>query len=278
MDNLKHYFVGSAGGISAILVGQPFDYLKVRVQTSKKMYTGPMDALFQTVKTEGIIGLYRGMSAPLLGVAPIFGVSFWGFTAAKQFLLTVREFPTCQNLSIPDVAAAGGLSSLVTSSIITPVERIKCLLQTQNLGNRKPIYRGAIDCGRLLTKSEGLSSLYRGFSATLLRDSLGFAAYFAGYEMAKRYLSKDKEQKPYHIVLAGSFAGLSYAMLAMPADIIKSRMQSGISKNGFVTVATEVMGDYGLKGFYKGFAPLALRAMPAAAACFLGIEAASKFL
>eukprot|EP01029_Cantina_marsupialis_P005475 TRINITY_DN1599_c0_g1_i1.p1 TRINITY_DN1599_c0_g1~~TRINITY_DN1599_c0_g1_i1.p1 ORF type:complete len:131 (+),score=12.24 TRINITY_DN1599_c0_g1_i1:227-619(+) len=130
--------------------------------------------------------------------------------------------------------------------------------------------------------------------------------------MAKRYLSKDKEQKPYHsefiiinlhhvlliyihvsvcilheliihfyfcsVVLAGSFAGLSYAMLAMPADIIKSRMQSGISKNGFVTVATEVMGDYGLKGFYKGFAPLALRAMPAAAACFLGIEAASKFL
>ena len=43
------------------------------------MYTGMWDCVVKTVKFEGLFGgLYKGMSAPLVGVTPIFALSFLG--------------------------------------------------------------------------------------------------------------------------------------------------------------------------------------------------------
>lgn len=57
---------------------QPFDLVKVRMQTAPDgFYKGTLDCFTKTVKTDGIRGLYRGMSTPLIGVTPIFAVSFW---------------------------------------------------------------------------------------------------------------------------------------------------------------------------------------------------------
>jgi solute carrier family 25 carnitine/acylcarnitine transporter 20/29 len=56
---------------------QPFDLVKVRLQTTEGIYKSTFDCFAQTVKKDGITGLYRGMSTPLVGVTPIFAVSFW---------------------------------------------------------------------------------------------------------------------------------------------------------------------------------------------------------
>lgn len=56
---------------------QPFDLVKVRLQTTEGVYKSTFDCFSQTVKKDGIRGLYRGMSTPLIGVTPIFAVSFW---------------------------------------------------------------------------------------------------------------------------------------------------------------------------------------------------------
>jgi solute carrier family 25 carnitine/acylcarnitine transporter 20/29 len=43
------------------------------------MYNGMWDCVVKTVKYEGLFGgLYKGMSAPLVGVTPIFALSFLG--------------------------------------------------------------------------------------------------------------------------------------------------------------------------------------------------------
>ena len=43
------------------------------------MYTGMWDCVVKTVKFEGLFGgLYKGMAAPLVGVSPIFALSFLG--------------------------------------------------------------------------------------------------------------------------------------------------------------------------------------------------------
>lgn len=62
-----------SAGMSLVLVGHPFDLVKVRMQTmhvakgEKPPYKNAMDCALQTVKKEGPRGLYRGMSAPLMG-------------------------------------------------------------------------------------------------------------------------------------------------------------------------------------------------------------------
>ena len=48
--------------------GYPFDSVKVRLQASQRgTYSGPADCFRHILRSEGIRGLYRGLSVPLVG-------------------------------------------------------------------------------------------------------------------------------------------------------------------------------------------------------------------
>lgn len=45
-----------------------FDTVKVRLQTSERsQFRGPLDCVLQTVRKEGLAGLYKGATPPLVG-------------------------------------------------------------------------------------------------------------------------------------------------------------------------------------------------------------------
>ena len=67
------------------------------------------------------------MAAPIVGVAPIFALSFAGFGFGKKIVQTDPE----KELTLPQLAIAGGISGVLTTSIMAPGERIKCLLQVR---------------------------------------------------------------------------------------------------------------------------------------------------
>ena len=75
-DNVKSFAAGGFGGICAVLTGHPFDLVKVRLQTG--LYNSSVQCVKQTIAKDGLTGLYRGVLPPLLGVTPMFAVSFWG--------------------------------------------------------------------------------------------------------------------------------------------------------------------------------------------------------
>jgi solute carrier family 25 carnitine/acylcarnitine transporter 20/29 len=70
---LRALAAGGFGGLCAVLVGHPFDLVKVRLQTAERgVYRGAMDVVAQSVAKNGLArGLYAGVSAPLLGVTPM---------------------------------------------------------------------------------------------------------------------------------------------------------------------------------------------------------------
>lgn len=70
---LRSFIAGGVGGICAVVIGHPFDLVKVRMQTAEKgVYTGAMDVVRKTIAREGLArGLYAGVSAPLVGVTPM---------------------------------------------------------------------------------------------------------------------------------------------------------------------------------------------------------------
>lgn len=73
VQSLRALVAGGVGGVCAVVVGHPFDLVKVRLQTAEKgVYTGAMDVVRKTVAREGLArGLYAGVSAPLVGVTPM---------------------------------------------------------------------------------------------------------------------------------------------------------------------------------------------------------------
>jgi hypothetical protein len=73
LQSLRALLAGGVGGVFAVVVGHPFDLVKVRMQTAEKgVYTGAMDVVRKTIAKEGLArGLYAGVSAPLVGVTPM---------------------------------------------------------------------------------------------------------------------------------------------------------------------------------------------------------------
>lgn len=55
IQQIRSLAAGATGGICAVVVGHPFDLVKVRLQTAEKgVYAGAMDVVRKTVAREGL--------------------------------------------------------------------------------------------------------------------------------------------------------------------------------------------------------------------------------
>ncbi|KRZ80268.1 Protein dif-1 [Trichinella papuae] len=289
-DPLRNFLAGGIGGVCCVVTGHPFDTIKVRLQTASTATggfgTSTLSCLKKTVVDEGILALYKGMAAPVAGVAPLFALYFFGCSIGKRLQQTSAD----EQLSIIKTFNAGALSGMMTTLIVAPGERIKCLLQVQHQHQRSEAqYTGPVDVFKKLYKEGGIRSIYRGTVATLLRDVPASGAYLATYECLMRSMkssdyisivqSDTGELSVSKTLLAGGVAGLANWAVALPQDVLKSRLQiapSGMYPNGMRDVARQLIREEGPLALYRGFTPVMLRAFPANAACFLGYEIAMK--
>lgn len=287
---LRSFVAGGFGGVCAVVVGHPFDLVKVRLQTAERgVYSSALDVVRKSVAKDGLRrGLYAGVSAPLVGVTPMFAVSFWGYDLGKDMVRSASAVSPDGTLSIAQISVAGFFSAIPMTAITAPFERVKVILQVQGqkklAPGEKPRYSGGLDVVRQLYREGGVRSVFRGSAATLARDGPGSAAYFAAYEYIKRKLTpRDPNTgKPSGqlsltaITCAGAAAGVAMWIPVFPIDTVKSRLQTA---EGNVTIGGVVKGLYskgGYKAFFPGFGPALARAVPANAATFLGVELAHQ--
>ncbi|VDD94241.1 unnamed protein product [Enterobius vermicularis] len=284
----KNFVSGGFGGVCCVATGHPFDTVKVRLQTmpvpapgEQPLFKGAMDCVAKTVTKEGVLALYKGMAAPIVGVAPLFALFFGGCEIGRRLQSSkpADELTFLQNFN------AGAFAGILTTSVMAPGERIKCVLQVQQSGHKvpgAPHYDGPIDVVKKLYKEGGIRSLYRGTFATLLRDIPASGAYLSTYEYLKKLFSgghTDQKLPTGAILAAGGFAGIANWSVCIPADVLKSRLQTapeGKYPDGIRGVFREVIREEGPKALFKGFTPVMLRAFPANAACFFGLELALR--
>jgi len=281
---IKYFLSGGFGGICTVVTGHPLDTIKVRLQTQpipeagqRPLYEGTFDCAKKTVQREGFKGLYKGMTAPLTGVAPIFAMSFFGFGLGKR----LQQSSSDQQLNNVQLFGAGAFSGVFTTTVMAPGERIKCLLQIQQGGNSPQKYNGMVDCAKQLYREGGIRSIYKGSLATLLRDVPASGMYYLTYDWIKLQLTdKDGKCPLWGVIFAGGMAGINNWLIGMPADVLKSRLQTAPegTYNGIRDVFKELMKKEGPMALYKGITPVMLRAFPANAACFIGFEYCMRFL
>lgn len=292
---LKSFLSGGVGGACVVLVGHPLDLIKVRMQTSEALAQASVGSIVRkTFVNEGVRGLYRGVSAPLLAVSPLFAMSFWGYDMGKRIVRHVVDDSGSHGeefkFTIPQLCVAGGLSAFPATAFMAPSERIKCLLQVQANAieqGGKAKYEGMIDCAGQVLKEGGIRSLYKGTFATLLRDVPGSIAWFGVYELVKKELMilqgidpATGQLAPMAVLSAGGFAGMACWAVAMPADVLKSRFQTAPEGkySSVYDVYKHLMKEEGFTALFNGIRPAMIRAFPANAACFFGMEVARKAL
>ncbi|KAJ2579478.1 hypothetical protein EV177_010755, partial [Coemansia sp. RSA 1804] len=91
------------------------------------VFKGPMDCLTKTVRNEGILGLYKGMSSPLVGIAAVNSLLFWAYSYGK----TLQTGSTAITPSLDQIAIAGAAAGAINSVLASPVELLKVRLQVQ---------------------------------------------------------------------------------------------------------------------------------------------------
>jgi solute carrier family 25 carnitine/acylcarnitine transporter 20/29 len=128
-DIAKDLTAGTVGGIANLVVGHPFDTIKVKLQSQPcpapgqlPKYAGALDAVKQTVAAEGPRGLYKGMGAPLATVAAFNALLF---TVRGQMEALLRSEPGAP-LTVNQQVVAGAGAGLAVSFLACPTELIKC--------------------------------------------------------------------------------------------------------------------------------------------------------
>lgn len=288
-DVAKDLTSGTIGGAAQLVVGHPFDTIKVMLQSQPAAipgqlpkYSGAMDAVRKTIAGEGPRGLFKGMGAPLATVAALNAVLF---TARGRMESLLRSEPGAI-LSAKQQVVCGAGAGVAVSFLACPTELIKCRLQAQNAlsesgsSTRAVKYGGPIDVAKQVIKSEGgLRGLYKGLVPTLAREVPGNAVVFGVYEGLKQYFAggtNTSELGKGSLIVAGGLAGACFWLSVYPTDVVKSVIQVDDYKNpkfsGSVDAFKKIFASEGIKGLYRGFGPAMARSVPANAACFLGYE------
>lgn len=234
--NLKEYLAGSFGGAFGTIISHPFDTLRINLQTNPKL------SILQVTKNiynkNGLFGFYRGITPPLVGISLEKSIVFGTFYNLEK------------NGNFKNNIFNGFIAGFLSTIIVTPVERLKIALQTnQSIKNIK------------------MNTLYSGWSATVFRESLGYAIYFKTFEMLKRYNNNDSKLNTF---MNGSLSGMSAWLFIYPSDRVKTLVQNQNKK--YKDVIKEIYKTEGLKGYYRGFSLALLRCIPLHGGVFLGYE------
>ncbi|RKU41722.1 hypothetical protein DL546_004198 [Coniochaeta pulveracea] len=278
----KDLFAGAAGGVAQVLLGQPFDIVKVRLQTSST-YPSALNAATSILRNEGASAFYKGTLTPLLGIGACVSIQFGAFHAARRYLEdsnVSRSRPA--QLSYSQYFGAGAFAGVANSVLSGPIEHIRIRLQAQPHGAGR-LYSGPWDCVRKLVSQGGvLGGLYRGEAVTVAREAAAYGTWFMAFEWlmnsdARRNGIERKEIATWKVAFYGGLAGEALWLASYPFDVVKSKMQtdgfgSGMRYKNMRDCFAQTWRAEGSRGFWKGLAPTLLRAMPVSAGTFAVVE------
>jgi solute carrier family 25 carnitine/acylcarnitine transporter 20/29 len=274
----KDLFAGTVGGITQVLVGQPFDTTKVRLQSdSIGRYNGSLDVVKKLVKEEGPRAFYKGTLTPLVGVGACVSIQF----AVNEYMKR-SVFKGEKVLSSKQYYVSGSVAGVANSILASPIEHIRSRLQTQISGSLGPA-----DMIKKIYQKTGFVGIMKGFVPTAIREGHGMGMYFLTFEyMVQRDTMKNKIQRKevpgLRLCLYGAASGYAMWLSVYPVDFIKSRIQTDNLESpkyrGMKDVVKSVYKEQGIKGFFKGFTPTILRAAPANAATFYAFELTMRTL
>lgn len=166
-------------------------------------YNGAFDVVRQVLKTEGVRGLFAGIQAPLPFVA-VFNATLFASNGMMRRL--IGKGRSDDELSIAEVGLAGVGAGVAVSFVACPTELVKCRLQAQ-----PGVFAGAIDCTRQVVASRGVTGLFLGMRATMLREMAGNSLYFMAYTATLRAMTpvggSTSDLSAPQFILAGGMAG-----------------------------------------------------------------------
>lgn len=230
---------GGVAGIVGVTCVFPIDLAKTRLQNQRvghEVYKSMLDCLRKVTLAEGFFGMYRGSAVNLILITPEKAIKLTGNDLFRHMLTNSKrnaDGKICESLSLPREMLAGAGAGLCQIVITTPMELLKIQCQdagrTVSSGQKPSALKVAIE----LIKAKGIAGLYKGLSATMLRDvsfSIIYFPLFANLSLVGSSKLNGEHNSEGNSVfwvnfIAGCIAAGTAAVLVNPFDVVKTRLQ-----------------------------------------------------
>ncbi|EGC29856.1 hypothetical protein DICPUDRAFT_90316 [Dictyostelium purpureum] len=312
---------GAGSKLFESLIMFPLDTIKTRLQfqgdfsksSIRNKYSGILNAIYTSAKTEGIKTFFRGYIPHTLYVLPASGISFLCYESivkeakkSHKYKTMMTEIGTIKSngdkteqgyIVLPILAMVG--ARVIGSVIRTPFDIIKMRQQVSGSlvnENYKQINSNSLRSFKRIIETDGYRGLFKFSSVSLLRDLPFTGIYFYSYgkcrNLQKKWINKDlkrnekkKKLSPINNLIAGGFSGALGTILTIPIDVVKTNLQlqdACLPKdkrfNGVIDCFKYIIKTEGYKGLTKGLGTRLVHIIPSAALSFASYEWIKKKL
>ncbi|KAK5102626.1 hypothetical protein LTS08_003426 [Lithohypha guttulata] len=252
---------GAIGGVVSVLLGQPFDLIRVRLQTSNS------SNVLKTAKDiwvyEGPRAFYKGAAVPFAGVGVCVGIQFATFHSLRRTLAKDNQPSVVQSY------ICGGAAGAANSLISSPVEHIRTRLQLQPHGAGR-LYSGPVECIKAIVRQAGIRGIFKAYPVALVKEIQAFGCYFAAFEASMTGLCTlqgklRSDLTVWETIPCGALGGIGFWVGSFPIDVIKTRLQGDAFgeaaqyRSARMAVA-KTWQEGGVKAFWRGLSPTLGRA------------------
>eukprot|EP01036_Dinobryon_divergens_P023639 gene23639-32009_t len=277
---LKQAFASSIGSITATVILNPINVVKVRMQQQKYILdshaapAAPVHispritavGIFQSIikESKGVRGLWAGTSAGMIMSVPNTVIYMTSYERFKVILGSIFRSADTAHHVIP--AFAGALARLVSVSVTSPLE----LIRTIQTAARPAASSSFLRIGHDIVSKEGVVGFYRGWLPTVLRDCPYSAIYWVSFELLKSSIYSKANRNlddgtdmtclgcpimttnSTATFLSGSISGFIAAVCTHPFDVMKTQQQLSNAAGGSSSSFLGMLQKGGIRSLYTG--------------------------
>ena len=254
---LKAVVCGGLAGAMEAVVSYPTEFIKTQLQLFPGKGLSPVQCARDTVSSHGFAGLYRGLPALLWFSVPKVSSRFFAFETLSSAAKAANDGKLSTVMTLLCGMGAGTCEAIVA---VTPMDTIKTRLihdqLTRSAAERK--YKGFFHGVRSIVAEQGLGGVYKGLTATILKQSSNQAIRWVVFLNVKQWFAgpggDTSKLGVLHTMTASVLAGAASVYGNTPVDVIKTRMQ-GLEAAQYKSTwdcAKQIMVKEGPKAFYKG--------------------------
>ncbi|KAH3900491.1 probable Putative mitochondrial carrier protein PET8 [Saccharomycodes ludwigii] len=256
---------GACAGTATDLVFFPIDTLKTRLQAKGGFF-----------HNGGYRGVYKGLGSAVIASAPSASLFFVTYDSMKKFLhpFFIKYIGGCNNKSelanVLTHMSASSLGEITACLVRVPAEVIKQRTQTSQLLNSSSwkTLRSILQNNR----GNVISTLYRGWNTTIMREIPFTCIQFPIYEYLKKNCKDPQTESiaPWKGSLCGCVAGGIAASITTPLDVLKTRLMLSDKDIPVLKLIATLYKEEGFTVFFSGIGPRTMW-ISMGGAIFLGV-------
>merc|ERR1712178_322269 len=163
---------GGLAGAASLTIVYPLDYARTRlasdVGAGKKQFDGLLDCLKKTASSsQGPLALYNGFGPSVAGIVAYRGAQFGLNDTIMAFNPYAKDFGA---VAIVSKFITAQVAVTASGLVAYPFDTVRRRLQMES---ERPVadrmYKGTIDCGVKILKTEGFGGMYKGALANIFR-------------------------------------------------------------------------------------------------------------